>query len=136
MARPFDIAMLYLWQYTIYYSNLVVDLDNKVLQRVMSVTQKCAVTLQAFTQDGSDAWDLMDEDQHNPPQILRNAIYLLHIKVRTDIKPMLVKPGSHLNHVQPVSVKNERALAPFVQYKVLLPMNIQHGDPRKACFTS
>ena len=57
----------------------------------------------------------MDDDQHNPPQILRNAIYLLHIKVRTDIKLMLVKPGSHLNHVEPAGVGNERTLAPFVR---------------------
>ena len=84
------------------------------------------MTLKGFTPDGRDARDIMDNEQHNPPQIVWHAIWLLPTKVCADIDPMLVKPVGHINHVQSASVANERALAPFVRDEVLLPKKIRY----------
>ena len=92
----------------------------------MLVAQQRAVTLQLFTRYGSNARYLMDDEQQNPPRTVRHASWILLLEVRNDSKPMLVKPGGHLYHVDPARVANERALAPFVQDEVLLPTEIRY----------
>ena len=84
------------------------------------------MTFQVFILNGSGSRYLMDENKHNPPQIIQNAGWLLNIKEWSDIYPMLVKPGGLLNHVQPDSVANERVLALFVRDEVLLPLKLQY----------
>ena len=91
----------------------------------MLVSHQRSVTLQEFTQDVSDAHNLMDNEHQNPPQNFRHASWLLILKVCGYIDPMLVKTCGHLYHVDPACVANERALAPFVRDKVLLPTKIR-----------
>ncbi len=68
----------------------------------------------------------MDEEHQNPPRIIRHAIWLLLLKVRDDSEPMLIEPGGHFDHAEPVRVANERALALFVRDEVLLPTKIRY----------
>jgi hypothetical protein len=68
----------------------------------------------------------MDEEHQNPPRIVQHEIWLLFLKVCDDSEPMLVKPGGHFDHVERMHVANEKALAPFVQDEVLLPMKIRY----------
>ena len=75
------------------YPNLDVDIENQVLQRVMLVAQQRVVTLQEFTQDGSDACILMNNKQQNPPRLVWHAIWLLIREVYDNRDLMLVKPG-------------------------------------------
>ena len=91
----------------------------------MLAAQKRAVTLQGFTHDGSDACDLMDDEQHNPLRLVWHASWLLLLEVRNKSEPMLVKPGGHLNHVEPEGVANERTLAPFGRDEFMLPKKIR-----------
>ena len=70
------------------------------------VAQQRAVTLKAFTQDGSNACNLMDDEQQNPPRLDWNASWILLLEVRDYSDPMLVKPGGHFNNVEPVGVAN------------------------------
>lgn len=84
------------------------------------------MTLQRFTRNGSDAGDLMDDEQYNPPRLIRHASWLFLLEVRGDSLPMIVKPGGHHNHVKSARVANGRALPPFVQDEVLLSAKIQH----------
>ena len=97
----------------------------------MLVSQQRAVTLEESTKDGGDSRNLMNSDQKNPPKIVRNASWLLHIKVSTYIEPMLVKPCVNLNHVQPASVVNEKAMALFVRDEVLLLRKIRHEQCKR-----
>ena len=92
----------------------------------MLVSQQRAVTLQGFTRDGSNACNLIDNQQQNPPRLVFHTSWLLLFKVRNDNKPMIVKPGGHFNHVEPVGVANERALAPFVRDEFLMPTKIRY----------
>ena len=92
----------------------------------MLVANQRAVTLQRFIKDDSDAHDIMDEEQHNPPQTVRHEIWLLLLKVCGNREPMIFKPGGNLNHVQTRSVTNDRALNPFVWDEVILPTKIQY----------
>ena len=79
-----------------------------MLQRVMLVAQKCDANLQGFTQDDSNACDLMDDEQHNPPRLVWHTILLLLLKVRDDSEQIIFEPGGHFNHVEPAGVANER----------------------------
>ena len=93
---------------------------------MMMAAQHRYVTLQGFTRNGSDACNLMDDEQQNPPQIVWHASWLLIFKVRNASEPMLLKPGGHFDHVEPAGVANERALAPFVRDEFLLPTKIRY----------
>ena len=103
MGRLADRTTLYLSQAP-NYPNLDVDIDNQVLQRVMVVAQQRVVTLQEFTQDGSDACILMNNKQQNPPRLVWHAIWLLLLKIRGNSETMLVKLGGHLYHFEPACV--------------------------------
>ena len=92
----------------------------------MLVAQQRAVTLQGFTRDGSNACDLMDDGQQNPPRLLWHTSWLLLLEVRDVSEPMLVKPGGHFNYVDPAGVANERAMSPFVRDEFLLPTKIRY----------
>ena len=80
----------------------------------MPVAHHRAVTLRGFTQDGSNACNLMDDEQQKPPRLFWHASWLLLLGVPDNSEPMIFKPGDHLNHVEPAGVANERTLAPFV----------------------
>ena len=109
----------------------MVDNGNQALRRVILVAQKCAVTLKGFKQDGRNDRDIMDGEYQNPLKIIWYESWLLHFEVRSDSKTMLVKQGSNLNHVQPLSVTNERALNSFVWDEVILPTEIQYKQCKR-----
>ena len=88
------------------------------------VANHSAMNLQVFTQYDSYDHNIMNNKPKNLTQILRHTRWILHLEVRTDIEPMIFKPCGHLNHVHTDSVSNERAMALFVWYEVLLPMKI------------
>ena len=92
----------------------------------MLVAQKRAVTLKGFKQDGRNDRDIMDREHQNPLQIIWHASWLLHLEVRSDSETMLFKPVGNLNHVQPRSVTNDRALNPFFWDEFILPTKIQY----------
>ena len=69
----------------------------------------------------------MDDEQQNTPRFVWNARWLLLLEVRNDSDPMLVKPGGHFNHVDPMGVANGRALALFVRDEFLLTTKIRYN---------
>ena len=72
----------------------------------MLVAQQRDATLQVFTQDGSNACNLMDNEQHNTPRLVCHTSWILLLGVRSNSGPMLVKPGGHFNYVEPAGVVN------------------------------
>ena len=72
----------------------------------MLVAQQRSVTLKGFTRYGSDACDLMDDEQRNPPLFVWHASWLLLFEVSDDSEPMLVKPGGRFNRVKPAGIAN------------------------------
>ena len=61
---------------------------------------------EGITQDGSNACNLMDDEQQNPPRLVWHEIWILLIEVRDNSETMIVKPGGHFNHVEPAGVAN------------------------------
>ena len=85
-------------------TNLVIDIENQAPQCVAMVSQKSVITLQGLAHDGSNARNLMDDEQQNSPRLVWHARQIIILELHDNAKMMFVEPGGHLDHAEPESV--------------------------------